>query len=145
MTIVKFYDPSYVPDSKLTYSVIAARFKDKWLFVRHKDRTTWEIAGGHIEENESPFDAASRELAEETGAKDFRLDCVATYSVEKDGSTGFGRLFFADVLSLGELPDNSEIKEVILNDHLPESLTYPDIQPLLFRRVIEYSEGENRI
>jgi 8-oxo-dGTP diphosphatase len=144
MTIVKFYDPSYVPDSKLTYSVIAARFKDKWLFVRHKNRTTWEIAGGHVEEHESPFDAASRELSEETGAIDFNLDCVATYSVEKNGSIGFGRLFFAEVYSLGAVPDISEIEEVILNDHLPENLTYPDIQPHLFRRIIEFLEEIER-
>ena len=58
MTIVKFYNPSFVPDINLTYPVVAARFKDKWLFVRQKDLTTWEIAGEHIEENESPFDVA---------------------------------------------------------------------------------------
>ena len=144
MTIVKFYDPLYVPDSKLTYSVIAARFKDKWLFVRHKDRTTWEIAGGHIEDNESPFDAASRELTEETGAIDSSIVCVATYSVEKNCSIGFGRLFFAEVSSLAEVTDISEIEEVILKDHLPEDLTYPDIQPHLFRKIIEFLEERDR-
>ncbi len=37
--------------------------------------------------------AAGRELAEETGAEEFKLHCVATYSVEKDGRMGYGRLF----------------------------------------------------
>ncbi len=138
MTKVEFYDPLYVPDSKLTYSVIAARFKGKWLFVRHKDRTTWEIAGGHIEEYESPFDTASRELKEETGSVKFNLECVATYSVEKEGSIGFGRLFFADVHSMGNVPDISEIAEVAMMDELPAILTYPDIQTILFRKIIEY-------
>ena len=135
MTEVKFYDPSFEPDMAFTYSIISARYENSWIFVRHQDRSTWEIAGGHIEMGETSYDAASRELMEETGALRFSLDCVATYSVIKDGLTGYGRLYLAEVLELGEVPDHSEIAEVIFLDHLPENLTYPDIQPLLFRKV----------
>ncbi|MCU0460542.1 MAG: NUDIX domain-containing protein [Bacteroidales bacterium] len=138
MTKVNFFNTGYLPQSGLTYSVIAARYKGKWLFVRHCDRATWEIAGGHIEEGESPFHAAGRELTEETGAKEFDLECVATYSVEQEGRTGYGRLFFANVLKLGQIPDKSEIAEVKLMDHLPDDLTYPDIQPNLFAKVLEF-------
>jgi 8-oxo-dGTP diphosphatase len=137
-TIVRFFEPSYFPDRQLTYSVIAARFRGSWIFVRHQQRDTWEIAGGHIEQGESPSEAAGRELAEETGAKTFDIVCISTYSVEKEGNTGYGRLFFADVTSLGPVPDVSEIAEIALMDHLPENLTYPDIQPVLFRKVNEY-------
>lgn len=138
MTKVNFYDTGYVPEGKLTYSVIAAKYKGEWLFVRHNDRSTWEIPGGHIEDGESPSDAAARELAEETGATEFDIECVATYSVEQEGRTGYGRLFFAEVHTLGAIPDLSEIAEVTTSDHLPESLTYPDIQPYLFTKVKEY-------
>ena len=68
MTEVNFYDPLYMPDSKLTYSVISARFESHWIFVRHQMRSTWEIAGGHIEKGETSAEAAGRELMEETGA-----------------------------------------------------------------------------
>ncbi len=51
----------------LTYVVIGTRYLDKWVFVRHKLRRTWEIPGGHIEEDETPLEAAQRELQEETG------------------------------------------------------------------------------
>jgi 8-oxo-dGTP diphosphatase len=87
MTEVNFYDPLYIPDSKLTYSVISAIFDSKWIFVRHQMRSTWEIAGGHIEKGETSADAAGRELMEETGALKFNLDCIATYSVTIDGET----------------------------------------------------------
>jgi len=138
MTSVKFYDPLLIADEKLTYSVISARFEGKWIFVRHNNRSTLEIAGGHIEPGESPDTAAGRELAEETGAKEFSIECVSGYSVEKEGRTGYGRLYFAEVASLGEIPDKSEIAEISLLDTLPENLTYPDIQPFLFNRVLEY-------
>jgi 8-oxo-dGTP diphosphatase len=138
MTEVKFYDPSYEPDKDLTYSVISARYKNKWIFVRHHKRTTFEIAGGHIENGETSFEAAGRELMEETGALKFSLDCMATYSVKKDGETGWGRLYLAEVTELGPVPDFSEIAEVVLLDRIPEVPTHPDIQPLLFEKTLEY-------
>ena len=138
MTEVKFYDPLFVPDARLTYSVISAKFNNKWIFVRHHKRTTWEISGGHIEEGETSDEAAGRELAEETGAIRFNLKCIATYSVRKNGETGYGRLYFAEVFELGPIPDISEISEITLSDDLPGNLTHPDIQPHLFNRTIEF-------
>jgi len=145
MTKIRFYDPDFVPAGRLTYSVICARFSGKWVFVRHRNRTTWEIAGGHIEDNESPDEAALRELREETGAKVFDISCVATYSVDKDGSKGYGRLFFAEVSKLGDVPDVSEIAGRELSGHLPENLTYPDIQPELFRKTINFLRSTGRL
>jgi len=138
MTEVNFYNPLFDPNVKLTYSVISARYKGKWLFVRHHKRSTFEIAGGHIEEGESPDEAASRELEEETGAIRFNIVCISTYSVKKDGETGWGRLYFADVHEKGPIPDISEIEEVVMLDHIPDHPTHPDIQPHLFRKTIEY-------
>jgi len=138
MTEVTFFDSLYEPDTVLTYSVISSRYIDKWIFVRHQRRQTFEIAGGHIEEGESPLEAASRELMEETGARSFTLECIATYSVKKDGETGWGRLYFAEVQELGPIPDISEIAEIVLLDTIPANPTHPDIQPHLFRKTREY-------
>jgi 8-oxo-dGTP diphosphatase len=140
MTEVKFFDPSFEPEATLTYSLISARYQNKWIFVRHQDRSTWEIAGGHIESPETSGDAARRELMEETGALRFNLECVATYSVIKDGIIDYGRLYLAEVSEIGNVPDISEIAEVILLDTLPQNLTYPDIQPFLFKRSSEHLE-----
>ncbi len=144
MTEVRFYDPLYEPGGVITYSIISARYRGKWIFVRHNGRTTWEISGGHIEKDESPLDAAGRELMEETGALRFRLECAATYSVEEDGRTGYGRLYLADVTEIGSFTDRSEIAEVALLDSLPDDLTYPVIQTALFRKCIEFSERQER-
>ncbi len=141
MTEVEFFDPAYEPDKKLTYSVISAKFNGKWIFVRHHKRTTFEIAGGHIEPGESSHEAACRELMEETGAVQFSIECIATYSVYKDGEKGWGRLYIAEVTELGPIPDISEIAEIELLDHLPENLTHPDIQPHLFKKTVEYIES----
>jgi len=141
MVTVKFFDREFTPDDGLTYSVITARYKGKWIFVRHHLRKTFEIPGGHIEKDETPFDAARRELIEETGALSFNLDCVCTYSVEKENQTGYGRLFFAEIYEIGQINDISEIEEIIFLEDLPEMLTYPDIQPLLFRKVIRYIQS----
>jgi len=138
MTEVNFYDPLYIPELKLTYSVISARFRSRWIFVRHQMRSTWEIAGGHIEEGETSLEAAGRELMEETGALRFKLDCIATYSVTMNGETGWGRLYLAEVFEIGSIPDISEIAEMKLSDHLPENLTHPDIQPHLFNKTIDF-------
>ena len=145
MTEVTFFDPSFEPETPLTYSVISAKYGGQWIFVRHQDRSTWEIAGGHIEACENSHDAARRELMEETGALRFSLNCVATYSVLKDGLIGFGRLYLADIYELGQVRDSSEIAEVILLDDLPENLTYPDIQPFFFRISVEYLDSRNNI
>jgi 8-oxo-dGTP diphosphatase len=143
MTKVNFYNIWFEPEGELIYSVITARYKERWILVRHHDRLTWEIPGGHIESYETPDDAAQRELKEETGAVEFRLHCVATYSVEKEGTTGYGRLFFAEISRIDPLPANSEIEETALMDDLPDNLTYPDIQPYLFRKVLHYLNTES--
>lgn len=138
MIKVSFYKPDRIADEKLRFAVIAARCQDKWVFCRHKQRTTWEIPGGHREPGEVIEETAHRELAEETGAVDADIRTVAVYGVEKDGKQSYGMLFFANINSLGALSDDSEIGEIRLFDVLPENLTYPEIQPHLYRGIQEW-------
>ncbi len=137
MIQINFHDLNAVEDNKLKFAVIMARYECKWIFVRHKERLTWEIPGGHREKNEDINFTASRELVEETGAKDFKITPVCIYSVTKDEDKSFGQLFYAEIESLDELP-NSEIGEMRLFDTIPESLTYPLIQPYLFKRIEKF-------
>lgn len=137
MITVNFYNLNTVENSKLEFAVIMARYKEKWIFVKHKLRSTWEIPGGHREDNEDINTTASRELIEETGAKDFEITSVCIYSVNRDGMESFGQLFYAEIEKLNEL-SNSEIGEIRLFDTLPENLTYPLIQPYLFDMVEKF-------
>lgn len=126
---------------RLAFAVICSRYQNRWLFVRHKERATWEVPGGHREPGETIEAAAARELFEETGAESFSLNAVCDYSVQVDGQPAtFGRLFVARIEHLGKLPA-SEIAEVIERAGLPENLTYPQIQPWLQTWAGEYLQA----
>ena len=132
MTIVKFYDSTN--DENLKFAVIIARHNGKWVFCKHKDRSTLEVPGGHREPGEDIDDTARRELYEETGAIDYSLTPICVYSVTApnnfDGSETFGKLYFADIFSF-ETELHSEIENIVITDTLPENWTYPEIQPKL--------------
>lgn len=41
----EFYSIGGINDEQFDFAVICAAYKGKWLFVRHRDRNTWEIPG----------------------------------------------------------------------------------------------------
>lgn len=136
MIDVKFFDT--VDDSLLKFAVIMARYGNGWLFCRHKQRTTWEIPGGHREPGEAIDDTARRELYEETGAAAFDLKKIGAYGVCSEDEITYGMLYYADVRELRTLPPEMEIDEIMVSDGLPENLTYPLIQPALYEKTTEF-------
>jgi len=115
-----------------TFAIIIARYRDRWLFVRHRDRKSWELPAGHVEKDESVDQAAVRELKEETGAMDFDISGLVSYRGKLDGKTVYGKIFKADIKSIGPLPE-SEIAEIKMFDQIPSNLTYREIQPLFIK------------
>ncbi len=130
MADVTYCTLAEVDKSRLKYVVVIARYRGQWVFVRNRERDTWESPGGHIEPGETAPQAARRELWEETGAEKAEVSLVSYYQVED-----YGGLFFAEIEQLGPLPAGFEIAELRLCDALPEDLTYPDMHPELFRKV----------
>lgn len=137
MLKINFYELNTIENDKLDFAVIACKYKEKWVYVKHKDRTTWEIPGGHKEINENIDIAAKRELYEETGAKEFNIFPICIYSVERSGIESYGQLYYANIFSFDALP-NYEIDTINFFDSMPSNLTYPLIQPKLLKKVQMY-------
>ena len=133
----RIFPPGSIDGSELIYVVIGAQFQGEWIFVRHQERTTWEMPAGHIENHESPDQAAVRELFEETGAVRSSLAHICDYSVTAGGHTGYGRLYGAKVNELDPILEH-EIEELKFSDELPPGLTYPEVQTILFSQVKQY-------
>lgn len=132
MTYSKVFPLNTFPAHK--YVVTFARHQDKWLFSRHRSRTTWETQGGHIEEGETPLQAARRELYEESGATEFTITPMFDYWAGDRTGSAVGVIFLAEITHLGDLP-NSEMAEVRTFDALPDNLTYPEITPFLYEAI----------
>ncbi len=148
MLQVKFYET--VEDSLLEFAVIVSKYKNKWVFCKHRDRDTYEVPGGHREEKEEITDTAKRELFEETGAKIYDLHKICVYSVVKDDildpgtKESFGMLYYAEIKEFGRLPD-MEMERVEFFDDVPEKMTYPLIQPVLMEKVLEITRNDTSL
>ena len=141
MIQIHFYEQA--DDALLRFAVLLTRMNGQWVLCRHRDRTTWELPGGHREPGESIEQTARRELYEETGATRFDLRPAAVYSVDDGREQTFGMLYTAELFAREEAL-HFEIEEVRLFDRFPEKLTYPHIQPLLAAWVLP-EQGEGRI
>lgn len=119
----------------LKYVVIIATYQGQLILIRHKERTVWELPGGKIEPGETPIEAASRELFEESGAIAFDLLSIGIY--EMNGT--YGMTYYAEVDKLEELPE-SEIAEIRLQDSLPEGLNYGRIYYDMYAKWLEVRE-----
>ena len=86
----------------------------KILLVKHSDYDKWLQPGGHIEENETPEEAAIREVYEETGVKITLLgehfpredDLIRPLGVQCNRKENGNR--FIDIIYAG-IPNNVEV------------------------------------
>ena len=109
----------------IEFVVIFTRYHGKWVYCWHKRRESYEHPGGHVEQGETPLQAAKRELYEETGIRDCRILPLWDYEYIWEDRKGRnnGRVFYAEVFSLGELPE-SEMDRIEFFDTVPENYTY---------------------
>lgn len=135
-TDIRFFDPATETPDHYTFVIIVSRYRDQWVWVRHKDRDTWELPAGHTDPGEDVRTAAERELFEETGALDYTLRQITGYEGDLNGTSVFGMIYYATIRFLGPLPE-FEIAEIRLFRTVPEPLTYPRLQPYFFDFVLK--------
>lgn len=133
--ICKLFEYNTLKEYK--FVVVLSQYYGKILLSKHKERSTWETQGGHIESGETPLEAAKRELYEESGALEYDITPLCDYRVENPTTNqgNNGVVFVADIKKLGNIPE-SEIAMVKEFDVLPSNLTYPDITPVLFKHMV---------
>ncbi len=128
--VVRFYD--HADDKLLKFAVIIAKTEGKWVFCKQKGRDTYELPGGHREPGEDILAAARRELYEETGALEYRIEPVCVYSISApenfNGEESFGMLYYAEIAAF-EPELHSEIESICITDQLVENWSYPPIHP----------------
>ncbi|MZE76355.1 NUDIX hydrolase [Streptomyces xinghaiensis] len=76
-------------------SLVALWHGDRLLMVYERDRATWELPGGGIEDGESPREAAVRELAEESGqvADELRFTGYGLYTLGRRRRLVYGAVY----------------------------------------------------
>jgi 8-oxo-dGTP diphosphatase len=84
--------------------------RKKILLIKRRDVPVWVLPGGHIESNETPEEAAIRELKEETGFDTEVVKKIGEYS-PINRLTRFTHLFECKIVS-GKATISAESKEV---------------------------------
>lgn len=131
---VRIHELNSVDYSNLTRVVCVARYKNKFVYCKHKDRNTWELPGGHIEQGEDWITAAKREMYEETGTINASYEPICLFSIST-----YAMLCYVEIEELSSLP-KSEIEKIELFDKEPDNLTYPETHSL-FLKIVKNLKG----
>ncbi|CAM4003861.1 NUDIX domain-containing protein [Lederbergia lenta] len=109
---------NYVADAPLTHSLVVVKYQEKFLIMFNKWRKHWELAGGMIDEGETPRQCAVRELFEETNQRidDIRFKGLMKLQLKPDDRMEYGALFIGDIKELRPFEENEETEQIIFWD-----------------------------
>ncbi|WP_347862518.1 nucleoside triphosphatase YtkD [Salimicrobium sp. PL1-032A] len=116
---LSFADHPFSRDPKHVW--VICRYEGKWLLTEHKERGR-EFPGGKVEDGEQAFEAAIREVKEETGAVVDQLRYLGQYHVDGKGGTIIKNVYFAEIARIEKEDHYFETNGPVLLDHLPDAL-----------------------
>lgn len=124
MLPVEIYELDETKYNELTRVICVSEYEGKLVLAKKKEKGTWEIPGGHIEEGETWEQALKREMYEETGATEIEYEPVSLYKI-----SSYGIICLVKIKKFEKLPD-FEMSEIGLFDTVPGNLTYPETHKL---------------
>lgn len=123
-------EPFALPDHPglpVIFSCVIPRHRGRTLYVFNSWRKGWELPAGRIEPGESPYDAAVRELYEESGQAVPELAFAGMCLLRlKGGSLELGTIYTGEIESLQPVQMDDEVSQVMLWDGLQPVEGYVD-------------------
>lgn len=112
---------------RIEFVLVAARFKGKWVFIKHRDGL-YELPGGHIKSNETPLSAARRKLYQQTGIVAGKMFPVCCYSLFRNagnnkklpGKETYGQLFYVEVFCQAKIPEDEDFTVELSEQYSPD-------------------------
>ncbi|MBN8250767.1 nucleoside triphosphatase YtkD [Priestia flexa] len=98
---------------------VVCRYEGQWLLTNHSKRGL-EFPGGKLELEETPEEAAVREVFEETGGEVENLSYIGQYKVVSKGKTIIKNIYFANISKLVPKDDYMETKGPVVIREIPE-------------------------
>lgn len=111
-----------IPESEqaipMPLALVAAKYQGKVLLVFNQWRKVWELPGGIIEADETPDQAAIRELAEESGQHAMSVDYVGwmKFRLKPDDRLELGVLYACELTQIEDFEANEETSKVMFWD-----------------------------
>ncbi|MDX8044798.1 nucleoside triphosphatase YtkD [Gracilibacillus sp. S3-1-1] len=116
---LSFDDQPFNPEPKHVW--VICRYRNKWLLTKHKNRGL-EFPGGKVETNETPKQAAIREVQEETGGEVEGIQYIGQYFVTGKREKLAKNIYFAKVSAIQKQDSYFETDGPVLIDQLPSNI-----------------------
>jgi 8-oxo-dGTP diphosphatase len=115
------------PHLPVIFSCVIPRHRGRTLYVFNIWRKGWELPTGFIEPNETPHDAAVRELYEESGQVASELTFAGMCLIRlKHGGLELGTIYSCILKSLHPVQMDAEVSQVMLWDGVEPVTGYID-------------------